>query len=57
MYKKKLPSKREANVLKVVVVVLFDYNRDGTSNHYANFSNFKLREHHVLAFYFLLLFF
>jgi hypothetical protein len=28
MYKKKLPCQREANVLKVVVVVLFDYNLD-----------------------------
>jgi hypothetical protein len=40
MYKKKLPHMREANVLKVVVVVLSYYNPDMDTVHYENFSIF-----------------
>jgi hypothetical protein len=40
MYKKKASPAREANVLKVVVVVLFDYNPLSASIHYGNFSIF-----------------
>ena len=46
MYKKKLPHMREANVLKVVVVVLLYYNPDSGTIHYENFSIFQMMISH-----------